>query len=129
MRQRIAIIGEHAPMKSFLKKQIRDEMNAKVQMFGSVKEWMSEDQTTNTLMISSKQFWKESLLIRSIKPTHNHPIKIIVWGESSLECNMKAVLQGADDFLTPTMLCSFLLSRYIKHKCQHSESTAPFQLN
>ena len=42
--------------------------------------------------------------------------RIAIWGEEDIRVNQKYIVQGADEFITPSMLTSPLLRKYLGKK-------------
>ena len=114
-----AVISDNVAMRSFLSRLIQEVSGIECSHFSSYTEYIEGDSLSERVFLDFGALHKSRLhpqsKIFNLKQRIPSPI-IVVWGEEDIRLNQEQIVNGADDFLTPSMLTSPLFKDYLKVK-------------
>lgn len=114
-----AFVSENAVLRSFLVKHIPHASNLETIHFEAYHRVLEDGRSFSHLFIDKDSLNPYHLSadnhLTQIRSQFPHA-RIAIWGEEDIRVNQKYIVEGANEFITPSMLTSPLLRDYLGKK-------------
>ena len=114
-----AFVSENAVLRGFLVKYIPRASNLETMHFEAYHRVLEDGRSFSHLFIDKNALNPYHLTAENnlIQIRNQFPYaRIAIWGEEDIRVNQKYIVEGANEFITPSMLTSPLLRNYLGKK-------------